>query len=616
MPPPLVLSAEQQALVATFAASLAAVGLGSGPERLWGAKAFCARVGLPADWPALTLAQQLALPKRVGTFVAWLLATGRLQASPDYLAAAPHLLGDVAAHHHPALHAAFTQTAATLGFTRGSAVRQWAAVVRVAALHQVAPDRVTAAMLEQGRALLEAAVERHRRGRQREATKALHGATATLFHLGVIDQALPKGTRAAAAARSARRQAAWSAVAPGLAATMRAYLEQMALVQRPATTTRNEAALRELGGFLARHAPEVGCVADLRRGHLEAYKAWLWARPLQRGQGKGQGTLDRASIANRLSALRVFFARLLEWGAADAPAGPLLFDGDLPTVDQRLPRFLDDGAAAKLLVAARADPDPFVRLTVELLARTGLRKGELVGLTVDAVVQIGAAYWLRVPVGKLHNDRYIPLHPQLKALLDQWLAHRPQGLRSELLFIDQGRRITTARVDAALRKTAAAAGIGHVTPHQLRHTLATQAINRGMSLEAIAALLGHRTLGMTMVYAKIADRTVADEYFKVSEKVEALYDQPHKLPADAEGSEMAKLRREMHKRMLGNGYCARPVELDCHFESICESCTFFVTTVEFRPTLERQRDDADRRGQVGRKKLFDGILARLDEEAS
>jgi hypothetical protein len=47
---------------------------------------------------------------------------------------------------------------------------------------------------------------------------------------------------------------------------------------------------------------------------------------------------------------------------------------------------------------------------------------------------------------------------------------------------------------------------------------------------------------------------------------------------------MRKLRGEMHRRMLGNGYCARPVEMDCHFESICESCTFFVTTIEFRPT--------------------------------
>ncbi len=96
-----------------------------------------------------------------------------------------------------------------------------------------------------------------------------------------------------------------------------------------------------------------------------------------------------------------------------------------------------------------------------------------------------------------------------------------------------------------------------MTPHQLRHTLATQAINRGMSLEAIAALLGHKSMRMTMVYAKIANRTVADEYFKVSEKVEALYDAPKELPADTEGAEMRKLRAEMHRRTLGNGYCAR-----------------------------------------------------------
>ena len=78
---------------------------------------------------------------------------------------------------------------------------------------------------------------------------------------------------------------------------------------------------------------------------------------------------------------------------------------------------------------------------------------------------------------------------------------------------------------------------------------------------------------------------------------------------------MAKLRREMHQRMLGNGYCARPVELDCHYESICESCTFFVTTIEFKPTLQRQRDDAARKGQLGRQKIFDGLLERIDTQA-
>ncbi len=294
----------------------------------------------------------------------------------------------------------------------------------------------------------------------------------------------------------------------------------------------------------------------------------------------------------------------------------LVFSGDLPLRDEPLPRFLDDGAFTKLLQATRADPDPFTRLAVEFLARTGLRKGEFLDLTVDSVVQIGAAYWLHVPLGKLRTDRYIPLHPQLKDLLDTWLAARPASLRTPYLFVEHGQRIGQGRVDRAVAKTARAAGIGHVSPHRLRHTLATQAINRGMSLEAIAALLGHRSMRMTMVYARIANRTVAKEYFAVAEKVEALYDAPKTLPAGAEGAEMRKLRAQMHQRMLGNGYCARPVGLDCHFESICESCTFFQTTIEFRPTLTRQRDDAAAKGQVGRQKIFDGLLGRLDGQAS
>ncbi len=222
-----------------------------------------------------------------------------------------------------------------------------------------------------------------------------------------------------------------------------------------------------------------------------------------------------------------------------------------------------------------------------------------------------------IPLGKLHNDRYIPLHPQLKTLLDEWVEnHRPTGLRSDLLLIEKGWPASKLRIADALDRVGREAGIGHVTPHQLRHTLATQAINRGMSLDAIAALLGHKTLAMTVVYARIADKTVADEYFAVTEKIEALYEQPRELPADDEGSEMRKLRGEMHRRMLGNGYCARPVEMDCHFESICESCTFFVTTLEFRPTLRAEREDAASKGQVGRQKILDGLLERLDNEAS
>jgi hypothetical protein len=140
-----------------------------------------------------------------------------------------------------------------------------------------------------------------------------------------------------------------------------------------------------------------------------------------------------------------------------------------------------------------------------------------------------------------------------------------------------------------------------------------------MPAELSALKLGssNKTLAMTMIYARIADKTVAaDEYFAVTEKVEALYGQPDQLTSDDEGREIRKLRTEMHRRMLGNGYCARPVEMDCNFEWICEPCSFFVTTIEFRPTLQRQRDDAARKGHIGRQKVFDGPLNRLDTTAS
>jgi hypothetical protein len=125
----------------------------------------------------------------------------------------------------------------------------------------------------------------------------------------------------------------------------------------------------------------------------------------------------------------------------------------------------------------------------------------------------------------------------------------------------------------------------------------------------------HRSLDMTLRYAKIASRTVADEYFAVSEKAEALYGQAPVLPGDAIGPKMARLRRE-HHRMPGNRWCTRPAELDCAFEPICETCTFFQTSIAFRPTLQAQHDDAITRHQDHRGQLFASLLARLDQDAS
>ena len=69
-----------------------------------------------------------------------------------------------------------------------------------------------------------------------------------------------------------------------------------------------------------------------------------------------------------------------------APARVPMFPGDLPRQDHPLPKALDDAAAAKLLRAAHNDQRLLVRVTVEVLLRTGLRVGEFTALRADAVV--------------------------------------------------------------------------------------------------------------------------------------------------------------------------------------------------------------------------------------
>ena len=400
------------------------------------------------------------------------------------------------------------------------------------------------------------------------------------------------------------------AAVPQVAATMRRYLAQIGCVPRPGSVSGADQALRCFAAFLAQAAPEVACITQVTRRHIEDYKPWLAARP---GQNKPQ--LTPGTIISRLGTLRMFFIRLDEWGWEEAPPKVPMFTGDLPRCDHPLPKALDDGAAARLLRAAQGDTRLLVRVTVEMLLRTGLRVSEYTSLQAGAVVHIGAGPWLHVPAGKLRNDRYLPLHPHLVTLIDQYRAAHVDPSNPLLLPRENGRPLDRHTVTRMINRAGAAAGLPHIHPHQLRHTLATQAINRGMSLEAIAAMLGHRSLDMTLRYAKIASRTVADEYFAVTEKVEALYGQPPVLPGDAIGPKMARLRRE-HHRMLGNGYCTRPPELDCAFESICETCTFFQTSIEFRPTLAAQHDDATAKHQDHRGQLFASLLARVDQDAS
>lgn len=393
--------------------------------------------------------------------------------------------------------------------------------------------------------------------------------------------------------------------APTMVATMRAYLAQIDSVLRPSSVRAADQALRTFATFSTGTHPSVTSVAQLQRVHVEDYKRWLMTRRDRRGDGPVSAT----TRGLRLGALRMFFIRAMEWDWPDAPTRQLVFLGDLPHRDDPLPKALDDPDAAKFLRAAQAHPRLLITVVAEVLIRTGLRVSEFCNLRADAIRTGHDGFWLHVPVGKLHDDRYLPLHPALITLIGRYRDEHVDATNPWLLPYENGRQLPTAAVARFLDMITASAGLPHIHPHQLRHTLATQAINRGMSMEAIAALLGHHSLDMTRRYARLADRTVADAYFTVADTVDALYANPEQTAVTA-------LHEQMQSRLLGNGHCTRPKQLTCNNESVCESCVYFQTSIAFRPTLQAQHDDAERKNQTDRQQVFLQLLTKLDRDTS
>jgi integrase len=433
-----------------------------------------------------------------------------------------------------------------------------------------------------------------------------------LFHLGILP------SRSFRRSRRKNFDERWTGIPEQVQVTLRRYVSQLALVFQPHSLVQEEARLRRFFSWLAEAMPDVTSTSEIKRCHIEAFKEYLcWLSPCPRLHRPAGTRLKPETVGHTLRSLRLFFYRIAEWGWQEAPNTNLIFEGDIPRRDAPSPRFLDERDATRFLSAARSHPDLFTRVCGVTLLRTGLRKSEFLGLTVDCIVQIGNGYWLRVPLVKFRYERYVPLHPEVKQLLDEWISQQPALRPTDFLFTRHGERIGRGRVDAAVQRIAAEAGIASkVTPHRLRHTLATLAINRGMPLESIANLLGHRSLSMSLVYARISNRTVHQEYSAVSQQLEHLCGQPSMLPATAEGPEMRQLRKETNWRLLGNGYCTRPDGVPCEYESICESCSCFVTTGDFLPLLYSQKQDADEKGHTERAQIINQLIQKVENSQS
>jgi len=137
-----------------------------------------------------------------------------------------------------------------------------------------------------------------------------------------------------------------------------------------------------------------------------------------------------------------------------------------------------------------------------LLYSTGVRASECVGLKIKDVDLDGNQ--IKV-MGKGQKERVIPLNQELVKYLRKYLKVRGEGAKLSSFFITRNRiGITRKGIYDRIKKYVRQARIGKViSPHNLRHTFATEMVDRKIGLVTIQHLLGHRCISSTMRYLRI-----------------------------------------------------------------------------------------------------------------
>ncbi|HXH58405.1 tyrosine-type recombinase/integrase [Iamia sp.] len=244
---------------------------------------------------------------------------------------------------------------------------------------------------------------------------------------------------------------------------------------------------------------------------------------------------------------------------------------------------------------------------------------------------------MKVPLGKLDTERMVPLDDETVTLVERIAAtrtpgrplrHPRSGRPTQFLFTHHGRRLSQSAVRKELTRSAQAAGIGHVTPHQLRHTYATALVNAGVSLQALMALLGHVSAEMSLRYAHLFDSTVRAEFERALDLAKTrigTMPAPNGRPlipvtaTTSSGSDEWRDAPAIKSRLAG-GHCLRaPAQGACPYANICEHCPSFRTDTASIAVLSAQRVDtealvvdAEARGWIHEADRHRKLLARLD----
>jgi integrase/recombinase XerC len=230
----------------------------------------------------------------------------------------------------------------------------------------------------------------------------------------------------------------------------------------------------------------------------------------------------RASVARRLMSLRSFFDALKERGLVSANPARLVHT---PRQDKPLPRRLSvdeafhlvesparkrserEGAGAGTDFRAEAASLRDAAM-LELMYSSGLRVSELTGLDVNGLrLDLGLVHVQR---GKGGRDRLVPVGGKAQEAILAWLGVRPTLLKvggedESALFLNlRGGRLTPRSVQRMVAGHALDLSVGRkVSPHALRHAMATHLLEDGADLRSVQEMLGHKSLGTTQKYTHL-----------------------------------------------------------------------------------------------------------------
>jgi len=176
-----------------------------------------------------------------------------------------------------------------------------------------------------------------------------------------------------------------------------------------------------------------------------------------------------------------------------------------PRRPERLPRYLTEEEMHRLFEAVKESARDSA--IVHVLAFGGLRVGELCALRIEDLEFERNV--LHVRSGKGDKDREVVLEERTRTAIDRYLTERaPSGEGSPRLF-----PVGPVTVERIVRRAAQTAGIQrHVTPHVLRHTLATALLSRGCDIRYIQKLLGHASVATTQIYTHVDTQALRDAY--------------------------------------------------------------------------------------------------------